>query len=741
MRRFLVLVVLIVGVVNGCPPDCVCPDTATVRCQSVGLTQIPEHLLPSLTDLDLSSNLIQTINEGDLSGLAELGSLNLEHNDLADVDDNSFRDLTALQKLDLSNNELETLTRETFIGLENMLTMDLSMNEIKNIEGIFANLTQLTRIDLRGNKITEITENSFRNLVNLRYLLLGENLIARIAPNSFRDLKTLTYFVVNKNPLAEFNAVGFPERFLSYADISECKLTSLPKGLPRSTRYLQLRANKIKRIKRRDFNHCPYISILILDQNQIEDIEDHTLDCLDHLQQLWLNGNKLQNLPRPLPTSLINLQLDGNHITHLPQDIFLPNSNLHILTLMRNNLTEIRPDSLQHATKLQTLDFSNNGVEVLESNSFSTLRNLENLLMSKNPIKTLENNTFTGLHSVKTLDMSFIQTDLYLPADLLKPLTNVEKLDLAGSPKLANHVLSSNETLQMMQKVKELNIESTNLTNMRPDLKEMLPNLQVLSIAGNRWHCDKALIWLKNFIHSRQVQLARSGHIQCFSPIQLRGRDLALVPDEEFAVIITTTPFTSSTKGFTTSPWVSVPMTTTPRTSQLKTTTLVTKVTKTDPVVTMTTKKALPTATERLTTKRTSLKTNLPTTKYVTTETEVVTMETTKTIKTTTISGSNDRRKAHSGYSALVIAISSSVTVFVILVAAFGAFYCHSRKTGQKKLYESPSETQNPSDVLFIMPNECEAGIMKDDNSDASYCAGQNVAEEKAVKLYKWEQL
>ena len=55
-----------------------------------------------------------------------------------------------------------------------LLHLDLSENRLTTVDGAFAGLRHLSRLDLRNNRLTEITQFTFRDQLNLRYLLLSD---------------------------------------------------------------------------------------------------------------------------------------------------------------------------------------------------------------------------------------------------------------------------------------------------------------------------------------------------------------------------------------------------------------------------------------------------------------------------------------------------------------------------------------------------------------------------------------
>lgn len=167
-----------------------------------------------------------------------------------------------------------------FRGAEMLLHLDLSDNRLSTIDGAFAGLRQLSRLDLSNNRITEITQFTFRDQLNLRYLLLAENHVVHVDRRAFRGLEKLMYLVLRRNPVGsvvprfEFQ---FHSLYLSYVDLSECHLAAVPRGLPASIRYLQLRRNNMTTVRRASFRDCPYVSILVLDENSLSEVSMHTL--------------------------------------------------------------------------------------------------------------------------------------------------------------------------------------------------------------------------------------------------------------------------------------------------------------------------------------------------------------------------------------------------------------------------------------------------------------------------------
>jgi len=250
-----------------CVPGCSCrqstnPTSSLVAMNCSGDVGITSFSLPRLNainisslvfDLYLSNNSLTSIPASSFRSFAELELLSLRWNRLAVVKSGAFRG-TALRRLDLTGNRLAAVRPGTFVGVESTLVeLDLSWNEIACIDEAFVGLSTLSRLDLRHNRLASLTARSLRGLSNLRHLRLDSNLIAEVDLVALNDLSRLTNLVLRGNPLSvtrlEFSWAG--NSSLSYVDLSECWLKTVPCSIPDTVTYLQLRRNNITRLDAR----------------------------------------------------------------------------------------------------------------------------------------------------------------------------------------------------------------------------------------------------------------------------------------------------------------------------------------------------------------------------------------------------------------------------------------------------------------------------------------------------------
>lgn len=149
-----------------------------------------------LAYLDLSGNKIDELSDRVFLKTPALESLNLNNNQLWEIP--NLHTLSNLKKLYLKNNRITNLNKNSFTTLENLEILSLSSNNIETIDAsTFDNLSSLIVLDLSANKITNFNYNS---PINLDYLILTDNLIYSMK-NIDLGNSTLKYLVLVNNPL------------------------------------------------------------------------------------------------------------------------------------------------------------------------------------------------------------------------------------------------------------------------------------------------------------------------------------------------------------------------------------------------------------------------------------------------------------------------------------------------------------------------------------------------------------
>lgn len=533
---------------GGCPDRCLCTvSTKHVSCEGAGLTDPPTDIHPSVTALDLRRNLLTRLGSDLMAPLANVVRLTLSENRLESIADDTFRDSRSLQVLELSGNNLTYLTGAAMRGAEMLLQLDLSSNRLERVDGAFDGMRILSRLDLSANRLSSITGATFRGLSNLRYLLLSRNRISSFEHDAFLDLERLMHLVLKGNPIvtAEFR---YRCPYLSYIDLSECQLTGIPRGLPPTLRYLQLRRNNISAVGGRGSLDaaCPDLGILVLDENVIGDVTDDAVQpfvSMSKLQQLWLNFNGLARIPN-VTAHVQRLLLESNGITELSTDSFPVHSRIDTLSLAGNLIARIESGALNPLTELHNLDLSNNRLVSIDGDTFVKNSRLKALQLSRNPLVELKAGCFNGLTSLRQLSLAFISSPAVTVADdIFRDADGLARLDLDSSPGVIRAFSAgADDLLTSLAGVRELSMRSSNLRTLRPDFPEFFPNLAVFRVSSSRWHCDTSMLWFKVWLSVTSTEVTDAANSnRCNTPPHLRNRSLVFLSNEDF-VPTTTQP-------------------------------------------------------------------------------------------------------------------------------------------------------------------------------------------------------
>lgn len=187
-----------------------------------------EHM-SKLKSIHLNQNRISRLQAGIFDGLQEIERIDLSVNALSDIENGVFEYLMKLEILELGFNQLHAIPEGLSDGVPNLgslflasnridsidpdlgdlmelTVLDLSYNPIRYIDDdVFANLTALESLEMRGCNLTEINGASFVNKIALQILDLSENNLTMIDLDVFEPLDSLHILKLEANQISEIN--------------------------------------------------------------------------------------------------------------------------------------------------------------------------------------------------------------------------------------------------------------------------------------------------------------------------------------------------------------------------------------------------------------------------------------------------------------------------------------------------------------------------------------------------------
>lgn len=469
--------------------------------------------LLSLEELDLFGNKIATLQPGlFFSKLTKFTQLNLKLNRIERICE---EDLAGFQGkffklLNLNSNPLNKMDSEDF-GWErcgnpfrsmsfNVLDLSLTGFGLNASRQVF-NMIQGTPIDhlifsghlgkaFSHNNLRDPDESTFEGLVNsaVSILDLSKNFIFALQRAVFSPLKDAKIIDVSNNKINQINRNAF-------------------NGLQGHLRLLNLSFNLLGELYSHTFTNLTELRVLDLSYNHIGALGYKAFSGLPKLRALFLTGNSLRDLGSPafLP-NLDFLHLADNKLKSL-RSIFDLGMNSIYVDVADNRLTNVGDVNVIVSTfsRLQTFFYggnvirfctqspkvsvpNNNSLLVLDLHAsslqmiwaegkcldmFDHFENLIGLNLSFNSLRTLPQGIFGGLSSIIVIDLSF-NSLTYLQPDVF-PVS-----------------------------LRQLFLSSNFLASPDPMTFQFLT---VLSLAGNRFHCDCHLESFLKWLNATNVTL------------------------------------------------------------------------------------------------------------------------------------------------------------------------------------------------------------------------------------------
>jgi Leucine-rich repeat (LRR) protein len=172
----------------------------------------------NLLELYLANNRIESIDtkaffidDRSFVGPGLLEKLDLSHNLLETLNSSIFSYLTNLRYLIISNNLIKRIDFNSFYGINYLITLDLTMNQLSKIDFLQnKNFSYMRYLKLAHNNLEYINGNSFYNLKSLKQLDLSSNKIRGLADCAFNGIQdTIKKITLNYNQIRLINSCAF----------------------------------------------------------------------------------------------------------------------------------------------------------------------------------------------------------------------------------------------------------------------------------------------------------------------------------------------------------------------------------------------------------------------------------------------------------------------------------------------------------------------------------------------------
>ena len=242
---------------------------------------------------------------------------------------------------------------------------------------------------------------------------------------------------------------------------------------------LNIRHNDIESIFSNAFASVGGSSLvdLSLENNRLTVLPDRVFVNLTGLENLSLNSNRLTNLTQPLFDNLHNLRrllLANNRISHVDSTLFNSLSSLEHLSLENNELSFLPASLFNYLTSLQTLTLQGNRLSVVHSDVFfeqqiidqpiSYPRLISTLILDRNRFDNLAQVEISGLNTLRRLTLAGNRLTA-IPAGYFAGFSSIDALDLSRNN--ISSVLSAT-SFDGLTSMTSLNLSSNNIHSVLP---------------------------------------------------------------------------------------------------------------------------------------------------------------------------------------------------------------------------------------------------------------------------------
>ncbi|XP_067001059.2 chaoptin [Anabrus simplex] len=471
-------------------------------------TFFPKHV----HTVDLSNNMINTIQPSTFLGINKLLHLNLQGNNITFVPSNVF-ERTHVSDIDLKGNEISDIN---FVlhGLSFRL-LHLPSNNLSTFpEEIYSQSQTYTisEMNLSNNGITVLKPGIFNRLFDLRTLNLSKNKLRSLPKDIFHNTNSLTTLMLDYNELVDVAFVSSCVN-LKYLYLQGNKITTIPNASflnvenPQDSKIevLNLESNEISIIEEGAFQGMHHLKKLIISRNRVTTLYLQTLKYPSNLRLLDFSYNIFSQMDFvPYTPYLKRLQLTNNGIYVLPKNAFTNSSHsqLYVIDLSNNEITTIDKMAFQGLRDLTTLNLSGNNITYLYPKSFQDSIYLSSLDLSHNNISEIY--IFDHIPSLRSCNLA--DNIISVLHNQMFSHTNTSKLCKLS---LANNRITTIEyhAFSGLYQLKDLDISGNNISIIHPQTFSFFRNLLRLDISNNKiYHPD----FIQNMPLLRHLHLANN---------------------------------------------------------------------------------------------------------------------------------------------------------------------------------------------------------------------------------------
>lgn len=455
-----------------------------------------EKFLPNLKGISVDNSKLQSIRQSDLKPFKNLTVLSLPQNEIEILVDGLLAFNPELRIFYLYDNLKLKAVGENVIPIDKQL-MEVYLSRCSCIDGHASKPEDLPNLLLKVQQNCMRPEQLREKLFGEEFSELEQKVLG--AKNELNSLQaSLDSCDGNLNAATKNMMIG-PEAFRSFdidANADNSRIVDL--NCDTQTDYkcnvvgLKIPVAFMK-IGKLNVNWNPYTLNSVTISKQ---------------QTLFLPTNFAGKFP-----ALTELIIKYSGLSEIDGFVLMNMRKLQNLVLEGNKLQEILVNAFDHLIELENLDLSLNRIEHLEDEVFKNLDRLEVLNLNGNLLTSLKVDVVKSLVSLKTLNLRHNKLQ-FLSANLLSPLVKIEHFDLSDN--ICIDLSSPNATKEIIEEVIIKNCVlpvELNCSSEVGELKIELYDSGLCKVQGLTIHFPKTKISRVNLEHLTTNSKINSLHI------------------------------------------------------------------------------------------------------------------------------------------------------------------------------------------------------------------------------------
>jgi Leucine-rich repeat (LRR) protein len=187
-----------------CPSMCNCKWSSgreTMDCSTGQLTAVPTTISPEIKVLIMDGSYIRELGK-DAFNSGHLQKISLKNCHIQRIHEEAFSNLKIVMEIYLDGNNLTKLAPKTFDGNYRLKTLVLTGNQLESLLPYqFPPLPELKKIDLSNSGLKEVSKMAFSNLdKSVEEVDLSGNFLTYLREDTFLSLKNLKLLNLARNP-------------------------------------------------------------------------------------------------------------------------------------------------------------------------------------------------------------------------------------------------------------------------------------------------------------------------------------------------------------------------------------------------------------------------------------------------------------------------------------------------------------------------------------------------------------